>query len=63
MPAVATLEDLKTVQERLDSLRSTYPDAFADFSQLFRTNRKVGYKNIIRLLLGEATPEKLKAME
>ena len=40
--------------------RSLYPEAYAELAGLFRAYRKVGYKNICKLLLGESTPEKLK---
>lgn len=62
MPAVATLEDLKSVEGDLNSLRSKHPEAYKDFADFFKKHRKVGYKNICKLLLGEATPEKLKGM-
>jgi len=35
---------------------------YEKFAQLFRENRKIGYKNIVKLLIGEATPEKLKGL-
>jgi hypothetical protein len=60
MPAVATLEDLRDVMTRLEKLRADHPEAYAAFSDMFRACRKVGYKNICKLLLGESTPEKLK---
>jgi hypothetical protein len=62
MPAIATLEELKAVEARLQQLKEQYPDAYTSFSTFFRENRKVGYKNIIKLMLGEVTPEKLKGM-
>jgi hypothetical protein len=60
MPALASLDDLKEVLARLDELRAKHPDAYEAFAALLRLHRKVGYKNICKLLLGEATPEKLK---
>jgi hypothetical protein len=60
MPAIASLEDLKEVQNRLEKLKERFPEAYDEFSALLRAFRKVGYKNICKLLLGEATPEKLK---
>ena len=62
MPSVATLEDLQLVQVDLEKLKETSPDSYALFADLFRRHRKVGYKNICKLLLGEATPEKLKGI-
>jgi hypothetical protein len=60
MPAMASLEELKEVLVRLEKLKDGYPEAYDEFSKLFRAYRKVGYKNICKLLLGESTPEKLK---
>lgn len=62
MPAIATLEDLKQVQASLDSLKETHPEAYEAFATMFKNNRKIGYKNICKLLLGEVTPEKLKGL-
>lgn len=60
MPAVATLDELKTVEAQLAEARAQFPEAYARIAAVFRANLKVGYKNISKLLLGEATPEKLK---
>jgi hypothetical protein len=60
MAALASLEDLKEVLAKLEELRSTHAEAFEAFSGILRKYRKVGFKNICKLLLGEATPEKLK---
>jgi hypothetical protein len=60
MPALASLDDLKEVLARLEELKAAHPDAYDAISVLLRKHRKVGYKNICKLLLGEATPEKLK---
>ncbi len=60
MPALASLDDLKEVLTRLEKLKDEFPQAYDAFSQLLRAYRRVGYKNICKLLLGEATPEKLK---
>ena len=63
MASIATLEDLKAVQSDLDQIRSQHPDVYKVVADMFRKHRKVGYKNICKLLLGEATPEKLKGLE
>jgi hypothetical protein len=60
MPAVATIEDLRAVDSDLGALKATHPEAYGALAALFKTHRKVGYKNICKLMLGEATPEKLK---
>ena len=60
MPALATLEELKDVETSLSTLKENYPEAYEAFSVMFKNYRKVGYKNICKLLLGEVTPEKLK---
>ncbi|MCK5007357.1 MAG: hypothetical protein KAR73_08210 [Spirochaetales bacterium] len=63
MPAVASLEELKAVEEHLGQLKAEYPEAYADVVELFRRHRKVGYKNICKMMMGEATAEKLKGLE
>ncbi|MBA7474797.1 hypothetical protein ES707_10152 [subsurface metagenome] len=63
MPAVASLEELKAVEENLSRLKAGYPEAYADVVELFRRHRKVGYKNICKMMMGEATAEKLKGLE
>ena len=60
MPALASLEDLKQVQTRLEELKQSHPEAYQAFADLLKKHRAVGYKNICKLLLGESTPEKLK---
>ncbi len=60
MAAVAPLEDLKAALGSLEALKSRHPEAYAEIESILRAHRKVGYRNICRLLLGEATPEKLK---
>jgi hypothetical protein len=60
MPALASLDDLREVLGRLEKLKDQYPDAYEQFSMILRAYRRVGYRNICKLLLGEATPEKLK---
>jgi len=60
MPAVAPLDDLKEVLAQLEKLREKHPEAYGELAGLLRAYRKVGYKNICKLLLGESTPEKLK---
>jgi hypothetical protein len=63
MPAVASLEELKAADEQLKAIKGQQPEVYADFVELFRRNRKIGYKNICRMMMGEATPEKLKGLE
>ena len=62
MPALATLEELKDIEETLRLLKEEFPDAYGRFSKFFKDNRAIGYKNIIKMMIGEATPEKLKGM-
>ncbi len=62
MPAVASLEELKAVDEQLKALKGENPEVYARFVKLFRKNRKIGYKNICKMMMGEATPEKLKGI-
>ncbi len=63
MPAVASLEELRAVDEQLKVIKGQHPEVYAVFLELFRKNRKIGYKNICRMMMGEATPEKLKGVE
>jgi hypothetical protein len=60
MPAIASLEELTAVQAALSELRERHPQAYEEFAALFRRHRRVGYKNISRLMMGETTPEELK---
>jgi len=60
MPATASLEELKSVDAQIKELQNQFPEASRAFVDLLKRNRKVGYKNICRLLMGETTPEKLK---
>ena len=62
MAAIATLEELKAVHAALQKLQEEYPEAYGRFSQVFSDNRKIGYKNIIKMMIGETTPEKLKGL-
>ena len=63
MPAAASIEELKAVDEQLKVLKGEHPEVYAHFVELFRKNRKIGYKNICKMMLEEATPEKLKGLE
>ncbi len=63
MPAIASIEELRQVQTLLDSLNNEFPDAYKAFAEMLKKYRRLGYKNICKLLLGEATPEKLKGMD
>ncbi len=60
MPAVASLEDLKEVDARVKEFQAGYPEAYQALADLLKKYRKIGYKNVAKLLLNEATPEKLK---
>lgn len=60
MPAVASIEELQAVSKVLQQLNAKYPEAYKEFANLFRKHRRVGYKNICKMLLGEATPDSLK---
>lgn len=63
MGAVASLEELRQVQNELESLRMKDEEMYQDFVELFRRNRSVGYKNICKMLLDEKTPEELKGVD
>lgn len=63
MPASATLEELKAVDEKLKKLNEDMPEAFEKFVTFIKENRRIGYKNMIKMMLDEASPEKLKGVE
>lgn len=63
MPAAAELEELKAVDEELKKLNEEFSDAYARFVKFFKDNRRIGYKNIIKMMIGEATPEDLKEIK
>jgi len=63
MSAIASLEDLKAVAEEVKQLKAADSRAYAAFCALFKKYRRVGYKNICKLILEEVTPEKLKGLE
>ena len=60
MPAMATIEQLREVEQSVLDFESRFPEAFTEISRIIKTYRKIGYKNIIKLMLHESTPEKLK---
>ncbi len=60
MPAVASLEDLKEVDSQVKQFQAAFPEAWQALADLLKKNRRIGYKNVAKLLLNEATPEKLK---
>ena len=62
MPAVAELEELKAVDDELKKIKEEFSDAYERFVKLFKSNRRIGYKNIIKMMIGEATPEDLKGL-
>ena len=63
MAAICTLEELKAVHDAIKEFKQEQPEAYSDLKDLLKINRKVGYKNICKLILEETTPEKLKQEE
>ena len=55
MPAIASLEDLKTAQKDLQQAKS-----LEELKAAFKKWRKIGWKNVCKLWLQERTPEQLK---
>lgn len=55
MPAIASLEDLKTAQKDLQGAK-----AIDELKSTFRRWRRIGWKNVCKLWLEERTPEQLK---
>ena len=62
MAAIAPLEELQRIQNELESLKMKNSEAYEDFSKLFKKNRNIGYKNIVKMLIGEKDPEQLKGL-
>ncbi len=60
MPAMATLEELKDTKKTIDRLKKKYPNAMTEVIDFLKKSRNVGYKNICKMVTGEATPESLK---
>lgn len=60
MPALASLEELKEVDAKLKQFKEEHPDAHRAIAEILKKYRRLGYKNVIKLLLDESTPEKLK---
>ncbi len=55
MPAIAPIEDLKAAQKELLETSD-----INELKKVFKKYRRIGWKNICKLWLEEATPEKLK---
>ncbi len=56
MPAIASLEDLKAAQKDLLAAKD-----LDELKAAFKRWRRVGWKNVVKLWLGERTPEQLKS--
>jgi hypothetical protein len=55
MPAIASLEDLKSAQQELLAARDV-----AELKAVFKKWRRIGWKNMCKLWLEERTPDQLK---
>ena len=55
MPAISSLEALKTAQKDLQQAKS-----LEELKAAFKKWRKIGWKNVCKLWLEERTPEQLK---
>jgi len=55
MPAIASLEDLKSAQKDLQEAKD-----LVELKAVFKKWRRIGWKNICKLWLEDSTPEKLK---
>jgi hypothetical protein len=58
MPAIAPIEDLRAAQKDLLETKD-----IEELKRVFRRWRKIGWKNVCKLWLGERTPEQLKGEE
>jgi hypothetical protein len=55
MPAIASLEDLKSAQKDLLEAKD-----LNELKAIFKKWRKIGWKNVCKIWLEERTPEQLK---
>ena len=55
MPAIASLEDLRAAQKDLLEAKN-----LEELKTAFKKWRKIGWKSVCKLWLGERTPEQLK---
>ncbi len=55
MPAIASLEDLKSAQKELLEVKD-----IEELTRVFKKWRRIGWKNVCTLWLQEHTPEELK---
>jgi len=55
MPAIASLEDLKSAQKELLAAKD-----LDELKAVFKRWRRIGWKNICKLWLQERSPEELK---
>ncbi|MCJ7612240.1 MAG: hypothetical protein MUP19_08255 [Candidatus Aminicenantes bacterium] len=55
MPAIASLEDLKAAQKDLLNAKD-----LNELKAAFKKWRRIGWRNVVKLWLGERTPEQLK---
>lgn len=60
MPALATLKELNDVYKKIRTLKKQHPKACKAMVALLSENRRIGYNNICKMFLEEATPKKLK---
>ncbi len=60
MAAVAELEDLKAAKKGLDKLAHDSPNEYVAFVDFFNRHKHIGYKNIMKMMLYNKTPEGLK---
>ena len=55
MPAIASLEDLKSAQKGLLEAKD-----LDELKGVFKKRRRIGWKNVCKLWLQERTPDQLK---
>jgi hypothetical protein len=55
MPAISSLEDLKAADKDLKDAKD-----MNELKAVFKKWRRIGWKNLCKLWLGERTPEELK---
>ena len=60
MAAFASIEDLQACKDDLEKLKEKHPKEYEEFQLFFTNHKMIGYKNIMKMMLYDKTPEDLK---
>ena len=61
MPAIASIEDLRRLDDEIKAVKHEHPEACKKIIDMIKKNRKLGYKNFCKLFTAERSPEALKS--